>query len=78
MGNMQQDKEGGVSQVSSSTPVTEQAGPEVGLASMPNTDLGVNSPEVLSVQSPFSGSDVSMTTPQYAGGNITTTEVGSK
>ena len=78
MDNNQQGKEGGVAQPSSATTVTEAAGPQAGLASDSKTDLGVNNPGTVSVKSPFNGSDVSMTTPQYAGGNITTTEVGSK
>jgi hypothetical protein len=78
MDNNQQGKEGGVQQPASATPVTEQAGPDGGQVTAPKTDLGVNNPSTVSTKSPFSGSDVSMTTPQYAGGNITTTEVGSK
>ncbi len=78
MDNNQQSKEGGVTQPASSTPVVDAAGPEAPLVSDAKTDLGVNNPGNLSVKSPFTGSDVSMTTPQYAGGNITTTEVGSK
>jgi hypothetical protein len=78
MDNNQQGKEGGTEQVSAATPVTEQAGPEAPLRSDSKTDLGVNNAGTVNVKSPFSGSDVSMTTPQYAGGNITTTEVGSK
>lgn len=75
---MQQGKEGGVQQPTSATPVTEQAGPEAGISSAPTKDLGVNSASTINVTSPFMGRDVSMTTPQYAGGNITTTEAGSK
>jgi hypothetical protein len=41
-------------------------------------DLGVNSPSTMPVPTPLTGKDVSMTTPQVAGGNITTTEAGSK
>jgi len=78
MDNNQQGKEGGVEQVTSATPVAEAAGPQAGLASDAKTDLGVNNPGSINVASPFTGRDVSMTTPQYAGGNITTTEVGSK
>jgi hypothetical protein len=78
MDNNQQGKEGGVQQPSAATPVAEAAGPQAGLASDAKTDLGVNNPGTLNAKSPFSGSDVSMTTPQYAGGNITSTEVGSK
>ena len=40
-------------------------------------DLGVNNPSTMPVPSPATGADVSMTTGQYAGGKITTTEVGS-
>jgi hypothetical protein len=41
-------------------------------------DLGVNNAGTMPVPSPLSGNDVSMTTPQNAGGSITTTEAGSK
>jgi hypothetical protein len=41
-------------------------------------DLGSNNPSTMPVPTPLTGKDVSMTTPQVAGGNITTTEVGSK
>jgi hypothetical protein len=41
-------------------------------------DLGINNPSTMPAESPAKGSDVSMTVPQTAGGNITTTEVGSK
>jgi hypothetical protein len=78
MDNNQQGKEGGTQQPAAATPVTEQAGPEAGLSTNAKTDLGVNNAGTMNVGSPFSGSDVSMTTPRYAGGNITTTEVGSK
>jgi len=78
MDNNQQGTEGGIQQPASATPVTEQAGPEAGLRSDAKTDLGVNNPGTVNVGSPFTGRDVSMTTPQYAGGNITTTEAGSK
>jgi hypothetical protein len=78
MDNNQQGKEGGTQQPSSATPVTEAAGPQASIASDAKTDLGVNNAGTINVKSPFSGSDISMTTPQYAGGNITTTEVGSK
>ena len=78
MDNNQQAKEGGEGQVASATPVAEAAGPQAPLVSDAKTDLGVNSPSNLNVASPFTGRDVSMTTPQYAGGNITTTEAGSK
>jgi len=78
MDNNQQSKEGGVQQPAAATTVAEQAGPEAPLVTDSKTDLGVNNPGTLNVGSPFTGRDVSMTTPQYAGGNITTTEVGSK
>jgi len=78
MDNNQQGKEGGVQQPAAATTVTEQAGPDGRQGSDAKTDLGVNNPGTLNVGSPFTGRDVSMTTPQYAGGNITTTEVGSK
>jgi len=78
MDNNQQGKEGGVQQPAAATTVTEQAGPEAGLRTDAKTDLGVNNAGTLNVASPFTGRDFSMTTPQYAGGNITTTEAGSK
>jgi hypothetical protein len=78
MDNNQQGKEGGVQQPSAATTVAEAAGPQAGLASDAKTDLGVNNAGTMNVGSPFTGRDVSMTTPQVAGGNITTTEVGSK
>jgi len=78
MDNNQQGKEGGVQQPSAAATVAEATGPEAPLVSDAKTDLGVNAPGTLNVASPFTGRDVSMTTPQYAGGNITTTEVGSK
>jgi hypothetical protein len=77
MDNNQQGKEGGVQQPASATPVTEQAGPNGGLNTDAKTDLGINAPSKANVGSPFTGKDVSMTTPQYAGGNIATTEAGS-
>lgn len=78
MDNNQQGKEGGVQQVAAATPVAEAAGPQAGLASDVKTDLGVNNAGTVNVKSPFNGSDISMTQPQFAGGNITTTEIGSK
>jgi hypothetical protein len=78
MDNNQQVAGAGNEQPSSATPVTEQAGPNGGEASSPTRNLGVNNPGTLNVGTPFTGKDVSMTTPQYAGGNITTTEAGSK
>jgi hypothetical protein len=77
MDNNQQGKEGGVQQPAASTPVSEQAGPNAGLVTDSKTDLGINPPSTANVQSPFTGKDISMTTPQYAGGNIVTTESGS-
>jgi hypothetical protein len=78
MDNNQQSKEGGTEQPSVATPVVEQAGPSSPLANAPKTDLGVNNPSSIPVGSAFTGRDVSMTTPQVAGGTIRTTEVGSK
>lgn len=78
MDNNQQVAGAGTEQPASATPVTEQAGPGTTATAPASSDLGVNNPGTLGVSSPFTGSDVSMTTPQYAGGNIRTTEVGSK
>lgn len=78
MDNNQQVAGSGTEQPSSSTPVTEQAGPDGATSAPAVTNLGVHNPSTSNVSSPFTGKDVSMTTPQYAGGNITTTEVGSK
>jgi hypothetical protein len=78
MDNNQQVAGSGTEQPAKATPVTEQAGPEAPQATAPTTNLGVNNAGTIGVGSPFTGKDVSMTTPQYAGGNITTTEVGSK
>jgi hypothetical protein len=77
MDNNQQDNSA-VQQPANPPVVTEQAGPDGGQKTAPTKDLGVNNPGTVSTNSPFKGSDVSMTTPQYAGGNITTTEAGSK
>ena len=77
MDNNQQGKEGGVDQPSAATTVVEQAGPEASLTSPGTTDLGVNNAGKLSVGTPFTGKDVSMTTPQNAGGAIASTESGS-
>lgn len=77
MDNNQQGTEGGVQQPSAATPVTEQAGPASALAAAPLSDLGVNNAGTLNVGTSFTGKDVSMTTPQYAGGPIATTEAGS-
>jgi hypothetical protein len=78
MDNNQQVAGSGTEQPASSTPVTEQAAPDAAIKSPTVTNLGVHNPSNASVGSPFTGKDVSMTTPQYAGGNITTTEAGSK
>jgi hypothetical protein len=78
MDNNQQVAGAGTEQPASATPVTEQAGPGSTTTVPASSDLGVNNPGAMGVSSPFTGSDVSMTTPQYAGGDITTTEVGSK
>ena len=77
MDNNQQDNSA-VQQPANPPVVTEQAGPDGGQKTAPTKDLGVNNPGTVSTNSPFTGRDVSMTTPQYAGGNITTTEAGSK
>ena len=78
MDNNQQVAGSGTEQPASATPVTEQSGPNAGTVSSPTTNLGVNNPSTVGTGSPFTGKDVSMTTPQYAGGNITSTEAGSK
>ena len=78
MDNNQQVAGAGTEQPAKATPVSEQAGPEGAQASAPTTNLGVNNPSNVNISSPFTAKDVSMTTPQYAGGNITTTEAGSK
>jgi len=77
MDNNQQGTEGGVQQPASATPVTEQAGPGSTSHNATTHDLGVNSPARATTSGPFTGKDVSMTTPQYAGGPIATTEAGS-
>lgn len=77
MDNNQQIAGAGNEQPSTATPVTEQAGPEAGIKSPSVTNLGVNNPGTQGVGSPFTGKDVSMTTPQYAGGPIASTETGS-
>ena len=78
MDNNQQTTDVGTQQPATATPVTGQAGPNAPVTAPSVTDLGVNNPGMGSTQGGFTGKDVSMTTPQYAGGNITTTEVGSK
>jgi hypothetical protein len=78
MDNNQQVAGAGTEQPAAATPVTEQAGSGNTLAAPAVSNLGVHNPGNVSISSPFTGTDVSMTTPQYAGGNITTTEAGSK
>jgi hypothetical protein len=78
MDNNQQTAGSGTEQPASATPVTEQAGPGETATTPTVSNLGVNNPGTINTGTPFTGNDVSMTTPQYAGGNITTTEVGSK
>jgi hypothetical protein len=78
MDNNQQVAGSGTEQSASPAKVTEQAGPQAGTTAPSVTNLGVNNPSVGTTQGAFTGKDVSMTTPQYAGGNITTTEAGSK
>lgn len=77
MDNNQQDNSV-VQQPAAKPVIAEQAGPDGGQKTAPSKDLGVNNPGTVKTNSPFTGRDVSMTTPQYAGGNITTTEAGSK
>ena len=67
------------SQASSKPEVSAQTAPGNG-ASASVTNLGVNSPKTMegaSVQSPLTGTDVSMTTGQAFGGPIVSTEQGS-
>jgi len=78
MDNNQQVAGAGTEQPAAATPVTEQAGSGNTLAAPSVTNIGVNDPSTMNTGTPFTGKDVSMTTPQYAGGNITTTEAGSK
>lgn len=78
MDNNQQVTGSGTEQPSAPAKVTEQAGPNGGSTTPSVTNLGVNNPSKGSTGAPFTGKDVSMTTPQNAGGNITTTEAGSK
>ncbi|NDC31150.1 MAG: hypothetical protein EBZ58_09505 [Bacteroidetes bacterium] len=77
MDNNQQSK-GVVQQPANPPAIVSQAGPDGGQVSAPQKDLGVNNPGTVATGTPFTGKDVSMTTPQYAGGNITSTEAGSK
>lgn len=78
MDNNQQVTGSGTEQPTSPAHVAEQAGPDGGHVTPSVTNLGVNNPAKATTAGAFTGSDVSMTTPQYAGGNITTTEAGSK
>lgn len=67
------------SQASGKPEVSAQTAPGNG-ASAPVTNLGVNEPKTMagnSVQSPLTGTDVSMTTGQTFGGPIVSTEQGS-
>ena len=77
MDNNQQVAGAGTEQPATAQHVTEQAGPEAGIHSAPTHNLGVNNPGNVNVATPFTGKDVSMTTPQYAGGPIASTEAGS-
>jgi hypothetical protein len=66
------------SQPSGKPVVTNQTNPAM-YVSQPVTNLGVNEAKTMSgnsVQSPLSGSDVSMTTAQPFGGPIVSTEQG--
>ena len=67
------------SQASGKPEVSAQTAPDHG-ASASVTNLGVNEPKTMagnSVQSPLTGTDVSMTTGQTFGGPIVSTEQGS-
>jgi hypothetical protein len=77
MDNNQQVAGAGTEQPATATPVTEQAGSGNTLAAPAVSNLGVHNPSTMNTGSPFTGKDVSMTTPQYAGGPIATTEAGS-
>lgn len=77
MDNNQQVAGSGTEQPVTAASVTEQAGPEASITTPSVSNLGVNSPSNVGVGSPFTGKDVSMTTPQYAGGPIASTETGS-
>ena len=74
MDNNQQVTGSGTEQPASTAQVTEQAGPAGAQTSPSVTNLGVNNPSKGTTAGAFTGKDVSMTTPQVAGGNITTTE----
>ena len=77
MDNNQQVAGAGTEQPATAQHVTEQAGPQAGTTTPSVTNLGVHNPSTANVGSPFTGKDVSMTTPQYAGGPIASTEAGS-
>ena len=67
------------SQAASKPEVTAQTAPGNGVSASV-TNLGIHEPKTMegaSVQSPLSGSDVSMTTSQPFGGPIVSTEQGS-
>lgn len=67
------------SQAAGKPEISAQTAPDNG-ASVSVTNLGVHEPKTMtgaSVQSPLSGSDVSMTTGQTFGGPIVSTEQGS-
>ena len=67
------------SQAAGKPEVSAQTAPDHG-ASASVTNLGVNEPKTMagsSVQSPLTGTDVSMTTGQTYGGPIVSTEQGS-
>lgn len=77
MDNNQQTKGGGTTQPASSDKVSE--GVIAGASVTPSvSDQGTGKPGKINTGSPLTGKDVSMTTPQYAGGPIATTEAGSK
>jgi hypothetical protein len=66
------------SQVATKPDLSAQTSPDNSVAA-PVKDLGVNSgTPISSGTSPFTGSNESMTTGEKAGGNIVTTETGSK
>ena len=77
MDNNQQSSKGGTQQPASAPEIAVQAGVGTPLVTAPVANLGVNNPGMISVPSALTGTDVSMTVPQYAGGKIVTTEVGS-
>jgi hypothetical protein len=77
MDNNQQVAGAGTEQPAAAQHVAEQAGPEAAIKTPSVNNLGVHNPSTANVNSPFTGKDVSMTTPQYAGGPIASTETGS-